>query len=91
MTLTDYEDKYFCRIKLKKFHLVKGGSKLEIMATFARSSGSDSYLEFYYGEYGTDYREVENEHMNLWTVETSSKGSSSRIDAGNFPEILYYV
>uniref|UniRef100_A0A7S3K7D7 PHR domain-containing protein n=1 Tax=Euplotes crassus TaxID=5936 RepID=A0A7S3K7D7_EUPCR len=91
MTCSDYEDKYFCRIILKKFHSIKANSKLEITAQLTRVGSSDSYLDFYYGEQGSMWREVENDHMDLWTVESSSKSGSSSISYGNFPEIMYYV
>lgn len=88
---SDWEDKFYFRIKLKGLYEVKAGSKLEITCQIAKSFSDNSYISCYYGEGGDNWKDVENEHMGLWTVEYSSKSGSSSVGYGNFPEIMYYV
>lgn len=88
---SDWEDKFYYRIKLKGLHEVKAGSKLEIACQIAKSFADNGYISCYYGDGGDSWKEVENEHMGLWAVEYSSKSGSSSVGYGNFPEIMYYV
>lgn len=90
-TCSEFEDKFYFRIKLKGFHEVKAGSKLEITVQIAQKFANNEYVSCYYGEGGDYWREVENEDMGLWEVVYSSKSGSSSIGYGNFPEIMYYV
>lgn len=92
MTLSEYEDKYYKRLRLKGFHEIKAGSLLEITCQIAKDfSGSDQYVSCFYGEGGSEWETVENEHMGLWKVEASSKSGSSSVGYGNFPELMYFV
>ena len=88
---SEFEDKFYFRMKTKKLHEIKAGSKLELTLQIAKTFSTNEYVSWYYGERGDDWATVENEHMGLWTVEYSSKSGSSSVGYGNFPEIMYYV
>ena len=69
MLWSEWEEKYYFRIKTKNLIEVKNGSKLEITAQIAKSFSDNSYISWYYGQEGDKFAEVDNEHMGLWTVE----------------------
>ena len=90
-TCSEYEDKYYVRIKLKGLYEVRAGSLLEVTCSIAKTLTTNEYISCYYGEGGDSWKEVENEDMGLWEVVYSPKSGSSSIGYGNFPEIMYYV
>ena len=80
------------RIIWKGLHVIPASAKLEVTWEFSKDfSGSDHYISCYYGQDGDSWKEVENDHMGLWTVKESLKSGSSNVSSGNFPEILYYI
>lgn len=91
LTLSDWEEKYYKRISLKGLHEVKAGAKLEISVQIAENFQSNGYVSCFYGDCGDQFKDVENDHMGLWTVDASSKSCSSGVYSGNIPEIMYYL
>ncbi|CAI2372796.1 unnamed protein product [Moneuplotes crassus] len=90
---TDFEDKYYCRHRLNSLYPVKAGQKIEIIGWTAKDfSNLSDYIYIYFGSQGEKYKEIQNEHMGLFVIETKDeRGNWTNVSEGNFPEILYYL
>lgn len=89
--ITEYEDKYFYKVKLKELHEVKAGSRIDVAATIAIDIGQHSYGSFYYGQDGEQFATVENDNPGLFEVKASTYSGSTYLNAGNIPEISYFM
>lgn len=90
--VTEYEDTYFKTVMLKSTHSVNANSQINILVRIARTLSSNSYTNTYYGTDGYDYRTVQNEHMDLFTLSYGDgccNGTSE--SSGQIPSILYYL
>lgn len=90
-TITEYEDKYYYRVWLNDVHEVKPGGQLELYIVCAESISGNRSASTYYGYCGDSYKDLENEHKDLWTIKDSPKSRDTSLYNGQFPEIMYYM
>jgi len=87
-----WEDEHYYRHKLKGIYNAPAGSKIEFTCWIAESLSSHSYVETFSGQNGQNYKDIQNEHMGLFEIDSggdSSNGTS--VWSGHFPEIFYYL
>lgn len=87
-----FEDTYYNRVYFETPFDVSANQKIKMTCWISKDFASNSYIYTYYGTNGSDYAQVQNEHMGLFELEgsdNSSNGTSTY--SGHFPEIFYYL
>lgn len=76
----------------KNTYDVNANSKITITTWISRNFSSSTNVNTYYGTDGYNFATVENEHMGLFTVESSGdSGNGTSVSSGQIPAILYYL
>lgn len=89
---TNWEDKYYFRHTLNGVYNASAGSKIEFTCWIAENLADRRYVETFSGQRGDDYKEVENEHMGLFEIESGGDScNGTGVYSGHFPEIFYYL
>lgn len=89
---SEWEDEYYNRVWLHDLHDVSSGEKLEITVWIAQDLSSHSNVQTYYGYGCENYKEMDNEHKGLFTIEAArDSGNGTSMYSGHFPELFYHL
>lgn len=89
---SNWEDTFFKTILFNNTHDVNENSKIWITIWISRNFSSSTNVNTYYGSDGYNFATVENEHMGLFTVDSSGESSNgTSVSSGQIPAILYYL
>ena len=88
---SNWEETFFKTVMFENTYDVNANSRITITIWIARSFSSSQGVNTYYGTDGYNFTTVENEHMGLFTIESSGNSSNgTSVSSGQIPAILYF-
>lgn len=89
---SNWEETYFKTIMFENTYEVNANARVTLTVWISRSFSSSQNVNTYYGTDGYNFSTVENEHMGLFTIESSGNSSNgTSVSSGQIPAILYYM
>ena len=89
---TKFEETYYNRVHLATPFRVAKSSKIQIFCWISKDFASNSNVYTYYGNEGNDYASVENEHMELFEIQTpGDNANGTSLNNGQLPEVFYHL